>query len=42
MRVCRACRYGIGQQYNDHWDWFDQKTLDVRVLDVACACSVAG
>ena len=27
---CRARRYGIGQQYNDHWDWFDKKTLDVR------------
>lgn len=23
------CSYGLGQQYNDHWDWFDAKTLEV-------------
>ena len=27
----RIRSYGIGQQYNDHWDWFDAKTLEARL-----------
>ena len=34
----RIHRYGLGQKYSDHWDWFDQKTLDVRAHVLLACC----
>jgi len=34
LTLYRKCSYGIGQQYNDHWDWFDAKTLQARITHV--------
>lgn len=28
----QVLRYGIGQQYRDHWDYFEEATLKARTI----------